>query len=137
MRSLALIALWTAGWVSPMLAQRSLDEAAAHARSAWLAHDAGGLANAGDSLSLRLPGVDEVTVGSGQATRLLNRYLQPASERGFDLRTVRSTGDEQGYAEAARRYVVRGTTDEVSETVFLGFRRLGGRWRLTEIRVTP
>jgi hypothetical protein len=137
MRSLALIALWAAASAGPVLAQRSLDEAAAHARSAWLAHDAGGLASAGDSIALRLPGVDEVTVGSGQASRLLNRYLQPASEKAFDLRTVRSTGEEQGYAEATRRYAVRGTTDELSETVFLGFRRAGAKWRLTEIRVTP
>jgi len=122
---------------APVWAQRTLDEAAQRARSAWMSHDSGTLASSGDSLSLRLPGIEEVTVGSAQASRLLNRYLQPSSERGFDLRTVRTTGEEQGFVEAARRYVVRGTSDEVAETVFLGFRRSGGRWRLTEIRVAP
>jgi hypothetical protein len=102
-----------------------------------MSHDTGGLAGSGDSLSLRLPGVQEVTVGSAQASRLLTRYLQPSSERSFDLRNVKTTGEEQGFAEAARKYVVRGTSDEVAETVFLGFRRAGGRWRLTEIRVAP
>ena len=118
-------------------AQRTLDEAAQRARSAWMSHDSGMLAGSGDSLSLRLPGIEEVIVGSGQASRLLNRYLQPATERGFDFRAVKTTGEEQGFAEAVRRYVVRGTSDVVSETVFLGFRRGGGRWRLTEIRVAP
>jgi len=121
----------------PVWAQRTLDEAAQRVRSAWVSHDAGTLASSGDSLSLRLPGIEEVTVGSAQASRLLNRYLQPSSERSFDLRSVRTTGEEQGFVEAARRYVVRGTSDEVAETVFLGFRRSAGRWRLTEIRVAP
>jgi hypothetical protein len=119
-------------------AQRTLDEAAQRARYAWMVHDAGMLARTGDTLVLRLPGSEDMsTVSASQAERLLNRYFQPSSERAFEFRAVRTTGDQQGYAEAARKYVVRGTTDEVSETVFLGFRLSAGRWRLTEIRVAP
>jgi hypothetical protein len=126
-----------AGATTPVMAQGTLDEVAQRARSAWMTHDAGTLAGAGDTLSLRLPGVEEATVTSSQASRLLSRFFQPSAERSFEFSAIRPTGEEQGYAEASRRYVVKGTADEVTERVFLGFRRVGGRWRLTEIRVTP
>ena len=119
-------------------AQTTLEQAADWARSAWLAQDAAAMAALGDTLLLRLPGGSEGSVvASGQAARLLGLYLKPAAERGFDLRSVRATADARGYAEAVRRYVVRGTSDELAETVLLGFRQAGVRWRLTEIRVMP
>jgi hypothetical protein len=119
-------------------AQRTLEEAAQRARYAWMVHDAGMLSSTADTLVLKLPGTDEqATANPSQAARMLNRFFQPSTERAFEFTSVRSTGEEQGYAEASRRYVVRGTTDVVAETVFLGFRRSGGRWRLTEIRVAP
>lgn len=122
----------------PAQAQRTLDEAAQGARYAWLMHDARMLASSSDSLILlRLSGAAEATVRSGQAARLLAEFLENSVERGFDLQAVRETGDQRGYAEAARRYVVRGTADIVNQTIYLGFRRAGGRWRLAEIRVTP
>ena len=126
-----------AGTGLPAHAQRTLQEAAQGARYAWMTHDGRMLATSGDSLVLRLPGMEEVMVRSGQATRLLRQYLESSTERAFEIRTVRETGEGQGYAEAVRRYVVRGTTDPVEQTVFLGFRQSGGRWKLTEIRVTP
>ncbi len=122
----------------PARAQRTLNEAAQRARYAWMLHDAGMLMSSHDTVALRLPGVEEVvTVGASQGERLMSRYLQPSTERGFEFHTVKATGEEQGYAEAVRRYVVRGTSDEVEETVFMGFRLAGGRWRLTAIRITP
>ena len=115
-----------------------LRQAAERVQIAWLAHDVGSLTES-DSLTLRLRDTDE---GSGsfpraQAVRILGRYLQPAAEVAFDLRTVRSAGPYQAYAEATRRYVVRGTSDPVVETVVLGFRRSDGKWRLAEVQVTP
>ncbi|MBI4499643.1 MAG: hypothetical protein HY700_00640 [Gemmatimonadetes bacterium] len=119
-------------------AQESLPETAERIRQAWMVHDPGVLVSSSDTLVLRFPGgQDAGAVGRGQAARLLDRYFQPSTEHAFDLLAVRTTGDDQGYAEAVRRYVVKGTSDEVRETVFLGFRRAGQRWRLTEIRVTP
>jgi hypothetical protein len=126
-----------AGAPFPLHAQRTLDEAAQGARYAWMTHDGRMLATSADSLVLRLPGMDEVTARSGQASRLINRYLETTVERSFELRAVRETGEGQGYAEAVRRYVVRGTADVVEQTVFLGFRQSGGRWKLTEIRISP
>ena len=125
------------GIALPLHAQRTLDEAAQGARYAFMAHDGRMLATSADSLVLRLPGSDEVMVRSGQASRLINKYLEPAAERSFELRTVRETDEGQGYAEAVRRYVVRGTADVVEENVYLRFRRGSGRWKLTEIRITP
>jgi hypothetical protein len=121
----------------PGYAQRTLDEAAQGARYAFMSHDGRMLATSADSLVLRLPETEEVIVRSGQASRLINKYLEPAVERAFELTTIRETGDGQGYAEAVRRYVVRGTADVVQQTVFLAFRKGGGRWKLTEIRITP
>jgi hypothetical protein len=89
-----------------------------------------------DLVTLRLRGADAGPVPRSQAARILERYLQPASEVAFDLRVVRTAGAGQGYAEATRRYVVRGTSDPMSETVLLGFRFSDGRWWLTEVRVT-
>ena len=117
---------------------QSLEGAAEAARTAWLAHDPAGLVQS-DSVTLRLTGVPSgpVPIPAGQAIRLLAQYLGPAREVAFDLRSVRAAGPDQGYAEARRRYVVRGTTDEIMETVFLGFRFSGGQWRLRDIRVSP
>ena len=116
----------------------ALRAAAERIQAAWLAHDVAGLVEA-DSLTLRLRGADEEAgaIARSQAARIFERYLTPASEVSFDLRTTRTAGPAQGYAEATRRYVVRGTSDPMSETVLLGFRFSGGRWRLTEVRVTP
>jgi hypothetical protein len=103
-----------------------------------MSHDAAALARASETMVLKLPGGEEGgSGGRAQTVRLLSRYFQPSAERGFDLLTVKATGPDEGYAEAARRYSVRGTSDEARETVFLGFRRVNGRWLLTEIRVTP
>lgn len=125
--------------LSPAAGQEpALRQAAARAQAAWLAHDVDGLLEA-DSLTLRLRGTDEEagSIPRTQAARILRRFLQPASEVAFDLRTVRVAGAGQAYAEGLRRYVVRGTSDPLVETVLLGFRFGGGQWRLTEIRVTP
>lgn len=121
-----------------MAQDAALRAAAERVRTAWLTHDVAGLVEA-DSVTLRLRGADEEAgaVPRSQAARILERYLNPAAEVAFDLRTMRTAGPGQGYAEATRRYVVRGTSDPMVETVLFGFRLTGGRWRLTEVRVTP
>jgi len=44
---------------------------------------------------------------------------------------------DHAYAEFGRRFQVRGTSDRREETVFLGYRQLGGIWRLREVRIAP
>jgi hypothetical protein len=67
---------------------------------------------------------------------MLEEYLLTANEVAFDLGRIREASEGHAYAQLVRRYVVRGTSDERVETVFLGFRLLGGRWRLREVRIT-
>jgi hypothetical protein len=122
---------------APARAQTELEGAVELARAAWLEHDVGGLVARSDTVRLRLPTAVSASLQPEQAARLLERYLEPAQERSFDLVDVRRMAEDHAYAEIARRYVVKGTEDELGETVFLGFRFLDGAWRLREVRVTP
>jgi hypothetical protein len=123
---------------APARAQTGLEGAVDLARAAWLEHDVAGLVARSDTVRLRLPGIAvSASLQPEQAARLLERYLEPVQERSFDLVDVRRMAEDHAYAEIARRYVVKGTEDELGETVFLGFRFLDGAWRLREVRVTP
>lgn len=115
-----------------------LDAMVERARTAWLAHATKDLVAESDTVRLRLPGVAaSAAARPGQAARLLEEYLGDAIERELVLQGVRSVEEDHAYAEFTRRYVVRGTTDPREETVFLGFRRVGGQWRLREVRIAP
>ncbi len=115
-----------------------LDRAAEKVRQAWLAHDYSGLVASSDTLRLQLPGIGRAaSVRPQQAASVLREYLRSANEIAFELRHFRNVADGHSYAQMVRRYVVQGTSDERVETVFLGFRWLGGVWRLREVRVTP
>jgi len=91
------------------------------------------------NLVLRIPGADPSSpLGRAQAAELLRRYLRLADERSLDLREIKEVeGGQEGFVELERRYSVTGTADERRETLFLGFRRLEGRWVLTELRSAP
>lgn len=134
------LGLLLAGLAAPGVApaQGTLDSVAARARGEWLAHDIATLLASSDTVRLQLPGVARsASLTPGQAARLLLRYVEGSDEVSFDLRPIRSAAPDHGYAEARRRYVVRGTTDQREETVFLGFRLVDGAWRLREVRVVP
>jgi hypothetical protein len=73
-------------------------------------------------------------VGRAQAEELLRRHLATGTEVAVTIVTVREVEAGRGFVELERRYVVRGTTDPRRETVFLGFRRVGERWVLSEVR---
>lgn len=122
----------------PLAAQVTLEEAADRARELWLAHDVSGLVSGSDTIRLQLPGVGfSPALGPAQAARLLDRYLETAREIGFELQGVRLAASDHGYAEGRRRYVVQGTSEEREETVYLGFRQVGGKWRVREVRIVP
>ncbi len=119
-------------------AQVDLERAVNQARSAWLVHDVHALVSSSDTVRLQLPGIAvSASLKPPQAARLLRRYLKPSQERTFTLQDVRRLAPDHAYAEVERYYVVRGTSEERAETVFLGFRLLEGTWRLREVRVTP
>lgn len=118
-------------------AQDALDSAVTRARQAWLQHDMERLVAGSDTMRLNIPGTAAPSLKPGQAARLLDRYVHSAQERGLQLVGVRRLADDHAYAELARAYVVKGTSEEQRERVFLGFRQLDGSWRLREVRITP
>jgi hypothetical protein len=136
--AVGLVAAALLGVASPARGQAELDTAVERARGAWLGHDVAALVEHSDTVRLRLPGIAaSASVRPEQAARLLERYLGSAQERTFVLVDVRRLAEDHAYAEVARRYVVRGTDEELEETVFLGFRLLQGSWRLREVRIAP
>jgi hypothetical protein len=118
--------------------QSPLETVVERARASWIAHEARALVEQSDTVRLWIPGLAaSAAVRPGQAARLLADFLAEAEETEFALREIRHVGDDHAYAEFGRRFTVRGTADVREETVFLGFRRVDGVWRLREVRVTP
>lgn len=115
-----------------------LRQAVRAAQDSWMAHDVDLLVASSDTVRLHIPGIaPSASLRPGQASRLLDRYLKPTEEVSFELLNVRALAEDHAYAEIHRRYVVKGTTEEREETVFLGFRRIDMVWSLREVRVTP
>jgi hypothetical protein len=132
MRWLAL-AVVVAG---PLAGQATLEEAAHRAVAGWLAHDAEAVVGQSGRVALQIGGADpSAAVSRAQAVALVARYLRPAEERRLDIVAIREVEAGRGVVELERRYVVRGTSDPRRETVFLGFRRVGQRWVLGELRI--
>ncbi|MBI1967373.1 MAG: hypothetical protein HYS40_05240 [Gemmatimonadetes bacterium] len=129
---LALVAV-PAGGVLP--AQATLQEAGRRAREAWLVHDAPAFVGQSASIVLQIPGADPSSaLGRAQAVELLRRHFQAVAEQGLTITAVRELESGRGLVELERRYVVRGTSDVRRETVFVGFRRVAGRWVVSELR---
>jgi hypothetical protein len=115
-----------------------LERAVERARAAWLAHDVGALLASSDTVRLQVPGIAvSASMKPGQAGTLLQAHLKAAKEIGLDLVRIRRLAEDHAYAELARSYLVKGTSEERGERVFFGFRELDGAWRLREVRVTP
>ena len=124
--------------VSRAEAQGTLSAAAERAKQALLAHDAQALVGQSSNVVLQIPGADASSpLGRPQAIELLRRYLRPAEERGLDVTAIREIELGKGFIELTRRYVVSGTTELRHETLYLGYRKLDGEWRLVELRSAP
>lgn len=135
---LAVVAGLAAATPPAMPAQASLEAVVAKAADAWLQHRVRDLVEGSDTVRLRVPGVAASSaVRPGQAVRLLEEYLADAEELEFTLRGIRHVATDHAYAEVGRKFQVRGTADVREETVFLGYRQLGGEWRLREVRIAP
>ena len=115
----------------------SLEIAVGWVRDAWMTHDMAELVSRSDTVRLHLPGISSASLRPAQAARLLQDYLKTAEELEFILRDIRRLAWDHAYAEMTRHYLVRGTSEEREETVFLGFRVVEATWRLREVRVTP
>ena len=120
---------------SSLAGQGGLNQAAARARSAWLAHDPAALLAGSPGVTLEIPVADPSSaIGRDQASELLGRYLRTSEERAVEVRVAREMTEGQGFVELERRFIVAGTTEERHETVFLGLRRRGEQWVVVELR---
>ena len=135
-RLLILAMLWLA---SPAVAQETpagLDAAAAHARSAWLAHDAVGLVADSPRLQVQLPGADpSAALGPEQAAALLSDFLASSQEVEIVVLAAREVEPGRGYVELQRRYRVAGTQEVRMQSLLLGYRMARAGWSLVELRV--
>lgn len=135
---LVAVAAGSLGLPAVVGAQDTLESVIGRATDAWTQHRIRDLVEGSDTVRLRIPGVAaSAAVRAGQAVRLIGEYLGDAEELGLDLRGIRHVAADHAYAELGRRYQVRGTADVRVETVFLGYRQLGGEWRLREVRIAP
>src|SRR3989441_11032539 len=89
-----------------------------------------GLVAQSPNLVLRIPGTDASTpLARAQAAELLRRYLRPVEERSLEVREIKEVeGGTEGFVELDRRYIVAGARGGRRGKVFLGLRRVGGRW---------
>ena len=119
-------------------AQGTLSAAAERAKQALSVHDAQALVGRSSTVVLQIPGADPSSpLGRPQAVELLRRYLRPAEERGLDVTAIRQVELGKGFVELTRRYVISGTTELRHETLYLGYRKMDGVWRLVELRSAP
>ena len=125
------------GFASAVSAQSTLDEAANAARDSWLKHDMQALLISPDPLELRVPGSRPARpLGPGQAAALLTDFVRYSEEVSLEFRSINQAADDQGFVEGIRKYRVSGTSEESSQRVFLGFKKVGDQWRLTALRIS-
>ena len=126
----ALYALPAAGQAVP------LAEVAEAARRAWQTHDVSAVVASGLEVLVQLPGADPApAVHRSQAAALLRGYLSGARELQVTVRSSREIEAGVGYVELQRRFRVTGTQEVRGQRVLLGYRRVGGRWQLAELRL--
>jgi hypothetical protein len=116
--------------------QYALTDAAEVARAAWFEHDARGLVADAPRLLVQLPGADpSIALGPAQAAALLTDFMVQGQEVETVVRAAKEVEPGRGYVELLRRYRIAGTEDVRSQSLLLGYRLLGGVWRLVELRV--
>ena len=135
MKVLGVLWLLAVGGQVAAAQRATLDAAAQAARQAWLGHDVGALVGGSSAVVLQIAGAAPSSpVGRAQAEELLRRYLAGGVELSVTVVTVREVESGRGFVELERRHAVPGTSDVRRETVFLGFRRVGDSWVLSEVR---
>lgn len=138
---LILIEPLHAGAVSRPAPQPTLENAAAAFARLWARSDAEGVTAelAVEGLRLHLGPDREGLVGPRQARAALRDFLEPLRTTELDVERVYEAGGQpaRGFVELHWTAVVSGTDDVVRYTLFAGFVREEGAWRLAEIRILP
>lgn len=127
-------------WVTPANGQDPEMESALQVfLSAWQNQDGSRLEAALQSsgVSLRMGPESHGPVQPRQAAAALRQYMEDRSPGEFQVRRVSSAGGEpeRGFAEVEWTTVVRGTTEPVGYTVFVGMERSVRGWAVQEVRI--
>ena len=116
----------------------SLMVAARRAAAQWMAHDFAGLTGGGEAVMVHLPGAEPSSpLRPTQAAELLRGFAEGTRELDLVVLVVRNVDPDRAYVEAQRSFQVRGTEVRHSQTLYFGFRRVGGSYHLVEIRALP
>ena len=114
----------------------SLIASAQRAARAWRGHDFGGLLEGARTVSLHLPGADPSRpLPPSQATELLRAFAGTAREVAVEVEVARNVDSLQAYVEIRRTFVTRVGAEPVAETLYVGMRRSGQGYAVSEIRV--
>ncbi len=115
---------------------QALEEVAEAARRAFLRQEFATILAGAASVELRIQGSEAGAAMSGaQASRTLAGLVRRAEEVEVVVASARQVGEDRAYVELTRRFRLRGVQDTEAQRILLGYRRIEGRWVITEIRV--
>jgi hypothetical protein len=114
----------------------SLIASAQRAARAWRAHDFDGLLEGSREVSLHLPGTDpSAPLRPAQVTELLRAFVGAAREVEVEVQVARNVDSVRAYVEIRRTFVMRLGAEPGAETLYVGMRRSGRGYAVSEIRV--
>lgn len=124
---------------SPLAPQTdSLIASARRAAAAWQRHDFAALVAGSPGVMIRLGGAEpSAPVGRAQAAQTLESFAGGAVEISLEVLSVREVDGARAFTEVERTYAVRGTGARQVQTLYFGWRREGGGYRLVEVRLVP
>lgn len=134
------VLLAVVAWVAPAQGQNPEMESSLQAfLAAWQSEDGAQLEAAllVTGVSLRMGNESHGPVRPRQAAAALRQYMADRSPGEFMVHRVSSAGGEpeRGFAEVEWSTRVRGTTEPIGYTVFVGMVRSDGGWAVQEIRI--
>lgn len=114
----------------------SLIAAAQRAARTWRAHDFDGLLEGSRAVSLHLPGADPSSpLAPSRVAELLRAFVGASREVRVEVEVARDVDSLRAYAEIRRTFVARLGAEPRAETLYVGMRRSGQGYEVSEIRV--
>lgn len=116
----------------------SLLAASRRAARAWRGHDFTSLVAGSPGVMVRLGGTEpSAPLRPAQAAQTLQTFAGGADELEVEVLAVRPVDADRAYAEVQRTFAVRGTASRGVQTLYVGLRRVGGVFRVVEVRLVP
>ena len=114
----------------------SLLAAANRAARAFRSHEFSRMVAGSNGVSLHLPGADpSMPVRAAQAADILRAFAGAARELNVEVEVARHVDSLRAYVEMHRTYQVPPGAERRTETLYVGLRRDGPAYRVSEIRV--